>query len=85
MAYQARMPDNPLRRMQAVTASDATTYDPPIMLLRVGTAGTVVVKDLEGNSVTISNAASGEYIPGPFSMVMSTSTTAGSFTGWKNE
>lgn len=85
MAYTNRMPDNPLRRMVAVTASDATTYDPPIMLLRAGSAGNINVKDLEGNTVLISNVAAGEYVPGPFSMILSTSTTAGSLTGWKNE
>lgn len=85
MPYTSRMPDNPLRRMQAVTANDSTSYDPPIMLLRVGVSGNVTALDLEGNSVLIVSAQVGEYIPGPFSKVMSTGTTASSLTGWKNE
>lgn len=85
MGYTSRMPDNPLRRMVEITKSDSTSYDPPIMLLRVGSAGNVAVQDLEGNSITISAVAAGEYIPGPFLKIMSTNTTASSFTGWKNE
>lgn len=85
MGYTSRMPDNPLRRMIAVTKSDAVVYDPPIMLLRVATGGDVQVKDLEGNVVLITGVLDGEYVPGPFSQVMSSNTSATGFTGWKNE
>jgi hypothetical protein len=71
--------------MSAITASDSTTYDPPIMLLRVGSSGNLNVKDLEGNTVLISSVVAGEYVPGPFLAIMLTSTTASSLTGWRNE
>lgn len=85
MAYTSRMPDNPLRRMQEITPSDATVYDPPLILVRCGGVGNLQVKDLEGNIVLISSVIAGDQIPGPFSMVMATNTTATLITGWKNE
>lgn len=85
MPYTSRMPDNPLRRMQAVTPSASTVYDPPIMLLRVGNAGTLSVVNLEGDTVLIEGVAAGEYVPGPFRQVLYLNTTAASLVGWKNE
>jgi len=84
MPYTNRMPDNPLRRMQAITKSDATTYDPPIILLRVGGAGDLSVKDLENNTVAITGCVAGEYVPGPFLQILN-ATTATNLVGWKNE
>ena len=84
MAYTSRMPDNPLRRMIEVTKSDATVYDPPIILLRCAGAGDLSVKDLEGNTVPIPSVVAGEYVPGPFSAVLNASTTTG-MNGWFNE
>lgn len=84
MPYTSRMPDNPLRRMQAITKSDATTYDPPIILLRCSGAGDLSVKDLEGNTVAIPGVVAGEYVPGPFLQVLNASTTT-NMNGWFNE
>lgn len=83
MAY-TRMPDNPFIRFANLTKSNATTYDPPIMLLRCEEAGAVTVVDLWGTSVLIT-ALAGEYIPGPIKQLMSTGTTGTLFTGWRNE
>lgn len=41
----------PAQRQQSVTPSDATTYN-GVRALRIGTAGTVVVVDEAGTSVT---------------------------------
>jgi hypothetical protein len=84
MSYTSRMPDNPLRRMQAITKSDATEYDPPIILLRCGGAGDLSVKDIEGNTVAITGIVAGEYVPGPFKQILNASTTT-AMVGWKNE
>lgn len=84
MGYTSRMPDNPLRRMQAITKSDETVYDPPLVLVRCGGAGDLAVKDLEGNTVTIEDVVAGEYVPGPFKQILN-ATTATLITGWKNE
>lgn len=84
MPYSGRMPDGPLIRFQAVTALDATVYDPPLMLLRCGGAGNLAVKGLDDVTVTITGVLAGEYVPGPIKNVMAASTVT-NLTGWKNE
>jgi hypothetical protein len=79
------MPNNPLRRCFAVTPSDATVYDPPVMMLRCGGAGNVTVTTLEAGDVLITGAFVGEQIPGPFSKIKATGTTATAMTAWLNE
>lgn len=65
-----------------VTASDATTYVPALVALRVGTtAGTLVVKS-GGQTVTIPNVLAGETIYGSFNQVMAASTAVG-ITGFQ--
>ena len=82
MAY-SRMPHDLPLRMANITKSDATVYDPPLMLLRCEAASLVTVVDLWGTSVAFT-AIAGEIIPGPISKVMSTGTTGTVFVG-RNE
>jgi hypothetical protein len=87
VAYTS-IPPNPLASFAAITKSDATTYDPPLIALRIGDISggdTLVVKNLAGTSVTFLNVGEGEFIWGPFTAVMSTSTTVASIIGYKNE
>lgn len=62
-----------------ITPSDATIYDPPLLGVRVGVGGDVVV-DSGGNVVTLAGATPGEQIPGTITRVM-VATTA-TVTGW---
>lgn len=64
----------------AVTKSDSTTYDPPLVGLRVGTAGDVKVTS-NGNDITITGVLAGETITGNISKVFSAGTDAGALTG----
>lgn len=67
----------------AVTPSDVTTYDPPLLGVRVGTtAGNVKVVS-NGATVTIPGVAVAETIPGKITKVFSTDTTAAGITGWQ--
>jgi hypothetical protein len=67
----------------AITASDVTTYDPPLLGIRVGTtAGNVKVVS-DGITVTITGVQIGETIPGSITKVFSTDTTAAGITGWQ--
>ena len=74
--------DAPLVKMAAITASDGTTYDPLLMLLRVNGAGNLTVTTIEDVDVVIP-ALAGEYVPGPFKKVKA-ATTATGLTGWFN-
>jgi len=87
MPYAGPMPDAPVKRIQTITVSDGTTYDPPITLLRVATAGNVaIVGVMPGDTAqTILSVNPGEVLMGPFSKVMLTNTTATGFTAWFNE
>ena len=67
--------------MTAITPSDVTVYDPPLLGVRVGVAGDVAV-DSGGEVLTLTGAVAGEQIPGRFSRVMATNTTATSLAGW---
>jgi hypothetical protein len=88
MAYAGPMPAYPLKNIQAITKSDVTTYDPPLTCVRIGdiSGGAVLVaKNLDGTSITFAGCTAGELIWGPFTAIMSTSTTVASIVGWKNE
>ena len=60
----------------AVTKSDATTYDPPIRFLWVGTGGDIQITTLKGNTLLISNVQDGSIVPFAATKVWSTNTTA---------
>jgi len=83
-ATYTQMPDRPYYRMATLTKSDATVYDPPIMLLRCQAASGVTVVDIHGNSVAFT-AIAGEMIPGPIAQLMETGTAGTVFTGWRTE
>lgn len=65
----------------AVTPSDSTVYDPPLVGIRVGTtAGNINVRS-GGVDVVITGVQIGETIRANINKVYSTSTTAVGITG----
>jgi len=67
----------------AVTKSDSTVYNPPLVGLRVGTtAGDIKVRS-GGVDVVIIDVQAGETVAGSFNMVYSTDTTAVGINGWQ--
>jgi len=68
--------------LTAVTKSDATEYTPPLIGLRVGTAGDVKIVS-DGETLTIVGVLAGETITGSITKVFSTGTSADDFTGMK--
>lgn len=61
--------------VQRITPSDTTTYA-WIRMLIVDAVGTLVVKDVGGNTVTFAAVVVGQQIPGQIVQVMATGTTA---------
>lgn len=87
MSY-TRIPNYPLKKFQEVTKSDATTYDPPLICVRIGdTSGgsTLEATGIDGTAATFSNCSQGETIWGPFYKIMSTGTDVSGLVGWFNE
>lgn len=72
---QRREANHPGRSSVPVTKSDSTTYDPPLLSLRVDGAGDVKFDDASGNTDTWTCAA-GEIIPVLMTKVYATGTTA---------
>jgi len=73
-------------KIVAITPSDNTEYDPPLVGLMVGTSGTIVVTNaLDDSDATIPAgvAAAGAQIPLPrIKKVKSTGTTATGLVGY---
>lgn len=87
MAYAGPMPAYPLKNIFSITESDATTYDPPLICVRVGSisGGTVLVgTNLAGTDITFDGCVAGETIWGPFTKIK-TGSTVSSIVGWTNE
>lgn len=76
-------PTFPALDLVTVTPSDATTYQPAIRQLYVGTAGDVTVVTDQNTTITFKNVFSGMII-GPFyiKQVKSTGTTASNIVGF---
>jgi hypothetical protein len=66
----------------AITKSDSIPLEKPIKALRVGSAGNVTYKDLDGESHLFPNAIAGEIIYAAMTYVMSTGTAGGDFYGY---
>jgi hypothetical protein len=72
-----------------ITPSDATTYNPPIRCLRVGTAGNLAIvlagdSELDANKyVTLAVSAGEELTSYAIKQVRSTNTTAGGLLGFR--
>lgn len=66
-----------------VTPSDSTTYDPPLLGLRVGTTAGDIKLVSNGNTVTVPSVQVGETIPGSITKVFATDTDADGITGWQ--
>jgi hypothetical protein len=64
------------------TGSDVVTYDPPLVGFRAATAGNVNVTS-NGNTFVILNVLAGEHVPGSFTAIKSTSTTATGIIAWQ--
>ena len=67
----------------AITASDSTTYDPPLRGVFVGGAGNLNVTGVDGVAVLFTGVVAGSIIPIACTQVLSTSTTATNMTGFK--
>lgn len=88
MAYAGPMPAYPLKRCVEITKSDGTSYDPPLICVRVGSiAGGAVLEcqNVDGTAVTFDGCVAGDVIWGPFTKVMSTGTTVSGIVGWTND
>lgn len=70
----------PFSKVQAITKSDVTVYNPPLDGFIPGTSANVAIKDLAGDTVTIAVIA-GQLYPIGASMIMSTNTTATGIVG----
>ena len=67
----------------AVTKSDTTVYDPPLIGIRVGTtAGDIKVRS-GSDDVILVGVQVGETVYGSFNMVYSTDTTAVGMNGYQ--
>lgn len=82
-------PDDPANTLKpnldsavAVTASDSTVYDPPLLSLWVGSTGDVAVR-MSGsqNAVTFASVGSGVLLKMSVDKVLSTGTTASDIIG----
>jgi hypothetical protein len=71
----------PFNKVQNITKSDSTVYDPPLDAIFVGGAGNVALVDLAGNTVTITGVIAGQILPIGASKIMSTNTTATNICG----
>jgi hypothetical protein len=60
--------------VQSVTTSDTATLS-NVLWLRVGTAGSMKVKDSHGHTTTLVGLQAGETVLGRFTMVYATDTT----------
>ena len=69
-------------KIVAITKSDVTVYDPPLLGIRVGTAGDVYVVS-DGATVPLRNVAVSEHVSGEITQVLATGTTATNITGWR--
>jgi hypothetical protein len=67
----------------AVTPSDATVYDPPLIALRVGTTAGDVSVVSNGATVVIPAMQAGESLAMEVTKVLATGTTATGITGWQ--
>lgn len=77
MAYFGNLPSGPVTGGFAVTASDATTYSPPLRGIYVGVSGDVAVKFNNDETVTYVGLASGILHPiAGIKQILSTGTTA---------
>jgi len=66
----------------AITKSDSTVYDPPLLAIWVGGAGNVVVRTFaDQTTVTLVGATAGQMIPICVDQILSTNTTATSMVG----
>jgi len=65
----------------SITPSDSTVYDPRPRALRIGAAGNVAVRDVDGTDITYAVSA-GEVLAFSASRVLATGTTATGIVGW---
>lgn len=71
-------------KMAAITASDATIYDPPLMMLFVTAAGQITCTNLEDTDVDFgADVPVGAPVWGPFKKVKA--ATAATVIGYWNE
>lgn len=66
----------PFEELIQVTASDSTTYDPPLRGCIVEVAGDLAVNTIKGDSSVTITVLAGQLVPAMITQVLSTGTTA---------
>jgi len=75
-------PESMCRNHQAITPSDSTTYDPPLRVITVGAAGTLVLTDINDVDATYTVPAGAVINWMLVKKVKAASTATGIVGGW---
>ena len=70
--------------MVAITPSDVTIYDPPLIGVRIGGIGTLTVLTTAGSTISVPNCQVAETIVAPISQVL-LATTATALVGFVDQ
>lgn len=79
-AHGPTVPIQSYEKVQAITKSDSTVYNPPLAAFIPGSSANVAITDVAGDVVTIAVIA-GQLYPIACTKIMSTNTTATGIVG----
>lgn len=72
---------SPFEELIQVTASDSTTYNPPLRGCIIEVAGDLAVETIKGDSSVIITVVSGQLVPALMTKILATGTTATAICG----